>query len=179
MFGIQLSASNDWRGSLRDIEKEISTAQFGTGPHQGRNGGVTPNILVFIRAPKEGETETDFVKSLMPNSIPKSISVPFCPTQECAAFEVASTDIYKDEGGGHAIVVAFRRNSPEYPGLLFEEPGAPPSGGAGKTTYTHPTERIRRLAGTLYYFVLLDTADSVLTEAKSDYETFLKSIHVE
>jgi len=180
MFGVQFSAEQTWKPTLRDVVNQIGTAQFQVEPHPGKAGhGVTPNILLFMRAPKDGEALTAFVISLMPNSIPHSISVPYCPVQDCSAFEADSAETYKDEGGGHAIIVAFQRNSPEYPGLLFERPSAPPTTEVGKTTYAHPTERIRRLDGPLYYLVLLDTADSVLTYAKIDFDTFLKSLHVE
>jgi hypothetical protein len=179
MFGIEVSVPGTWRTSLGDLQKEISTVQLVTGPHPGKNGGVTPNILVFMRAPKEGESLTDFVKSLMPHSSPRPTSVSVCPVEDCLAFADDKANVYANEGGGHAIVTVFQRKSPEFPGLLFEKPSAPLSSGAGQTKYSRPLDRIRRLEGTLYYLVLLDSADSVLKDAKADYESFLKSMIVE
>jgi len=45
--------------------------------------------------------------------------------------------------------------------------------------YFHADERLRRMPGTLYYLVTLDTADSVLTQARDAYLTFLKSLQPE
>jgi hypothetical protein len=63
--------------------------------------------------------------------------------------------------------------------LLFEEPAEPEAPKDGKTSYFHPRERLRRMDGTLYYLVMLDTADSVLDDAKKDYDTFLQSLQAE
>jgi hypothetical protein len=179
MFGVQISVASTWPTTLGDLQKEISTVQLKTGPHPGKNGGVTPNILVFMRVPKDGETLTDFVKSLMPGKSPKPITTTVCPVEECLAFGDDNAKVYADEGGGHAIVTVFQRKSPEFPGLVFEKPSARPSSGGEKTTYSRPVDRIRRLEGNLYYLVLLDFADSVTKDAKADYESFLKNMVVE
>jgi hypothetical protein len=179
MFGAQISVASTWPITLGDLQKEISTVQIKTGPHPGKNGGVTPNILVFMRAPKDGETLTQFVQSLMPGKSPKPIAATVCPVEECLAFGDDNASVYADEGGGHAIVTVFKRKGPEFPGLLFEKPFAPPSPGDGKTTYSRPAQRIHRLGGELYYLVLLDFADSISKDSKADYETFLKSMIVE
>lgn len=179
MFGVHVSFTSTWKSKLGDLLNGISTVQLQTGPHPGKTGGVTPNILLFMRAPRAGETLPDFVKSLMPGSSPKPIAAPVCPVEECLAFGDDKPTVYADEGGGHAIVIVFQRQSPEFPGLLFEKPSAPPAPGKDKTTYSRPNDRIHRLDGTLYYLVLLDFADSVAKDAKADYEAFLKSMVVE
>ena len=86
---------------------------------------------------------------------------------------------YKGEGDAHGLIRGLRRDASEFPGLLLEEPAAPPSTENGKATYFHPAERFERLPGTLYYGILLDCASSVFGKAKIDYETFLKSFQAE
>jgi hypothetical protein len=179
MFGVRLSSQGTWKLNIRDVQKGIGTAQFGPGPYKGNKGSLYPTILLLIRAPKEGETLSEFAKSLVPNAPLAPSASLFCPVQECLAFEVTSPGLYKEDGAGNAFVTVFARNSPEFPGLLFEEPLALPSEESGKTTFLRPDQRMHRLAGTLYYFVLLDSADSILPNAKIDYENFLKSLRVE
>ena len=46
-------------------------------------------------------------------------------------------------------------------------------------TYFPPNERIHRLDGMLCYMVMLDTANSVLDEAKQDHDTLLEHLRPE
>jgi hypothetical protein len=179
MFGIQVSSEGTWGLNIRDVQKGMSLAQFEPGPYQGKRGNLSPTILLLMRAPKEGESLNDFARSLVSKATLAPSTPLFCPTQECLAFEATSAGLYKEDGAGNAFVTVFARNCPEFPGLPFEEPLALPSGEPGKTTYSHPLEHMHRLPGTLYYFVLLDSADSILPHARIDYENFLKGIKVE
>lgn len=179
MFGIQFPVPADWRASFGDVQKGVSTVHFVIGPLPGKTGGVMANILVFMRAQKAGETLADFAKSLMASSTLSPLHTSVCPTQECLLFANDIADADKDEGGGRVTVTVFKRTSPEFPGLLFEEPSIPPSGDTGKTTFSRPVRRIRRIQGTLYYLVRLDTAESVMPRALNDYYDFLQNIRVE
>ena len=75
--------------------------------------------------------------------------------------------------------MVFKREAPEFPGILFEEPAGPEAPKDGKVRYFRPQDRICRLDGPLYYVVMLDTADSVLGEAKHDYDTLLEHLRSE
>jgi len=119
------------------------------------------------------------MENFLPDSSARPTSESGCPAQECLSFEFVKPGSYTAEGGGHALIRGLRRDAPEFPGLLLEEPAAPPSTEGGKATYFHPTERFERLPGTLFYGILLDCASSVFGKAKSDYETFLKSFQAE
>lgn len=71
------------------------------------------------------------------------------------------------------------RDEPEFSGLMFEtsqdvlDPKIP------GLQHFEPKDRWHCLRGTLYYLVALDTAESVLADAKQDYVAFLKGIRVE
>ena len=78
------------------------------------------------------------------------------------------------------LLVAFASQPPEFPGLLFEKPEVPPKAQAGeKVTYYHPNEKLRRLPGTLYSIVLLDSNGSIFEKAKDDFAYLLKSIRLD
>jgi hypothetical protein len=177
MFGLRLSSPGKWALNLPEVQKAFGMAQFQTGPHGGKSGKVFPNILVLVRPPKAGETLQDFFKAVAQAGA--STTAPACPAQECLALTAVKPGAYKQEGDGHVFITVFKRDAPEFPGLLFEEPMALPDTKDGKVHYFHPNERLRRLEGPLYYLVMLDTASSVLQEAQREYGTFLKNMQVE
>jgi hypothetical protein len=179
LCGFSFVPNNAWKLSLPDFRNGMCAAQVQTGAHRGRTGSVFSNVLVLARQPKPGESLENFVKSLLPLGTAKPAALIACPTDTCVSFEAFDPETYKQEGGGHAIVTAFQRNAPEFPGFIFEQPAPLPSSEPGKTAYFHPLERFRRLDGKMYYFVLLDSASSVLDKAKTDYEDFLKSMRIE
>jgi hypothetical protein len=179
MFGISFSSQSSWRAKVADVSKGVGMIQFQTDPHPGKFGQVYPNILVIVRQPKLGESLADFQQSILQGKSAKSIPATTCPSQDCLAAEIVEPAGYKTEGDAHFVMTVFKRDSPEFPGLLFEVVSGPPISGSDQPQYFRSTERLHRLDGPLYYLVGLDSADSVLVQAKSDYEAFLKSIQVE
>ena len=179
MFGISFTSRGTWKANLPDVDKGTGMVQFQTDPHPGKSGQVYPNILVIVRPPKPGESLVDFEQSILKGKPAGSIEGLVCPTQDCFSAEIVQPGGYKAEGDAHFIMAVFKRDSPEFPGLLFEAAGGPTLSGSDQPQYFHPPEKLHRLDGALYYLVGFDCASSVLTEARSDYDAFLKSIRVE
>jgi len=179
MFGFDFSIPAEWRLNLPDVQKGFCMVQIDAGSHAGKTGPVTPNILIIARQPRPGETLDGFLKAAIAGVSGKSTSAVACPARDCLAFDGVRRGLYKTEGDGHALLTAFERAEPEFPGLVLEEPTVPRPPNAGRTTYFVAPQRLRRVEGTLYYLVLLDTADSVLKEATVDYETFLRNMRAE
>jgi hypothetical protein len=179
MFGLSFSSPGNWKANIADVKNGLALGTFEIGPYAGKRGDVSPNILVIVRQPKAGESLSDFLQSISKGSSVQTGSVAACPLEACLTSEIVKPGGYKVEGDAHFLVTVFKRESPEFPGLLFEQPAGPPVSKSKEPQYFHPTERMRRLDGTLYYLVGLDTADSVLEKAKKDYEAFLKGIEVE
>lgn len=179
MFGLAFSSPGDWNPSLLEVKNGQCVVLIKTGPYAGRSGEVIPSILVLARQARPGESLQDFVKTLAPGPSATPMVAPACPAQPCSAYEIVKRGFYGQEGDGHALMTAIEREAPEFPGLLLEEPLALPATKGGNVTYFRPTGRLDRLQGTLYYMVMLDTADSVLGKAEIDYETFLKGLQTE
>jgi hypothetical protein len=179
MFGLSFSSRRNWKANIADVKNGLALATFEIGPYAGKKGDVAPSILVIVRRPKAGESLNDFLQLFSGGGSAQPGRVTQCPSQECLSSEIVKPGGYKAEGDAHFLVTAFKRESPKCPGLLFEQPDGPPVSESKEPQFFHPIERMRRLEGTLYYFVGLDTADSVLEKAKQDYEAFLKGIEVE
>jgi hypothetical protein len=179
MFGLSFSSRGNWKANIADVKNGLALATLEIGPYPGKEADVTPNILVIVRQPKAGESLNDFLQSFLRGDSAKTGTVVACPSQECLASEIVRPSGYKAEGDARFFLTVFKRESPERPGLLFEQPAGLPVWDSKEPQFFHPTERLLRLDGTLYYLVGLDTADSVLEKARKDYEAFLKGIKVE
>jgi hypothetical protein len=179
MCGFSFSPLAEWKLRRLEVQKGTCVVQLETGPHPSKAGDVVPNLVILVRQAKAGETLGDFMKSFGTYPSAKPVGVSRCPSEQCLAYEVTRPKAYGAAGNGYGLVMVFRREAPEYPGLLFEEPAGPEAPKDGKVHYFRPNDRIHRLDGLLYYMVMLDTADSVLDEAKEDYDTLLEYLRPE
>jgi len=179
MCGFSFSPLADWKLRRLEVQKGLCVAQLTTGPHAGKAGNVIPSITVIAMPAPPSETLAGFMQRFMKYPSPQTVEISPCPAAECLAEEASVAGAYGAKGNGHPVMTAFRRDAPEYPGLIFEEPFLPELSQDSNVAVYHPHEHVHRMEGTLYYLVMLDTADSVLDDARKDYETFLKSMQVE
>jgi hypothetical protein len=182
LCGTGYSAHSDWHLEISDVAKGICTSQIETGPYPSKSGKSSPTLLVLTRMPKAQETLDDFVHSFLKGRYASAIpaTAASCPADKCLAFEIVTKTPYESEGGAHFLVEAFAAQPPDFPGLLFERPDAPPKAKPGdKTTYYHPNEKLHRFPGTLYSIVLLDSNNSIFEKAKDDFAYLLKSMQLD
>ncbi|MBZ5525445.1 MAG: hypothetical protein LAP21_24740 [Acidobacteriia bacterium] len=180
MFGIALWSNGDWKVSLSDIQQGRAMLQLESGPYSGHAGNVSPGLVVIARPPKAGETLSAFLQGAWPEGPAlKASEAIACPVKECLAAEAIRPGGYKTEGDGHFFLTAFAGQAPEFPGLRFEESQGLPSSEEKGASYFRPQDSWRRLNGTLYYLVVLDTAESVVESARGDYQKLLRGIQLE
>jgi len=180
MFGLEFSAPGTWNINLSGAKNGASSAVIEAGPYGGKTGRVFPNFAIVARPAKPGESLGDFLKAAAPPRVQiKTTAPPACPAEECSAAEGVLAGGYKAEGDALVTMVVFKRDEPAYPGLAFEQPMDLPKAEDGGVHYFHAEERLRRLPGTLYYLVMLDTADSVKAQAREAFLAFLKSVRAE
>ena len=127
LCGIGFSAHGNWHMDIRDVAKGTCVSMIETGPYPSKSGQATPTILILSRPAKPEEQLDDFVHSFLKKYPARSFMAPSCPSDRCAAFEVVTDTMYPSEGGAHLLVVGFAGRVPDFPGLLFERPWAPPS----------------------------------------------------
>ena len=146
MCGLEISVPGAWKIGAADAQKGVCRMVVETSADHGKTGDVFPNILVIVRQPKQGETLEAFLKSFLDGAATKGVA-PLCPGQDCLALETVKEGAYGAEGDGHFMTVAFRRDAPEFPGLLFEKPAGPPATNKEGAQYFRPIERLHRLEG--------------------------------
>jgi hypothetical protein len=181
LCGMGFSAHKDWHMDIKDVAKGVCISMIETGPYPSKSGQGTPTILVLSRTTKPQERLDDFVQSFLRNyPSARPITAPSCPSDKCVAFEIVTNTMYQSEGGGHLLAVGFAEQPPDFPGLLFEKPDAPPKDDSGqKVRYYRPTEKLHRLPGILYTVVELDSNASIFEKAAADFQYLLKSIHLD
>lgn len=178
-FGFLDGDKRDWQ--IYGVRDGVCMIRAKLGPFQGKAGSVFPEIMVLARPPKPGETLNDFSKVFTSGMGARPTEPVACPVSACLAFKTGTrANMYSKEDGGYAMLTVFESHAPRFPGLIFEEPRTPPVGKSGaQAQYFRPNPEQQRLAGTLYYLVLLDTAESVVNEASDNYIHLLKSLVVD
>ena len=180
LCGIGFSAHGDWHMDIRDVANGVCLSLIETGPYPSKSGQATPTILVLSRSPKPQEGLDEFVQSFLKKFLSaRPITAPSCPIDKCVAFEVVTDSMYESEGGGHFLIVGFAEQPPDFPGLIFEKPEAPPKAKSAETVAYSAIEKLHRLPGLRYTVVELDSNVSIFEKAAQDFQCVLKSIQLD
>ena len=181
LCGIGFTARSDWRMDVRDVAKGTCVASMGTGPYPSSTGRSSPSLLILARVARPQETLEDYVRSILADRyvLARPTAGLYCPASKCTLFEIRDAAVYQENGGGHSLVAAFSAAAPDFPGLVFELPDAPPTQSSGPVTYYRATPRLHRFPGTLYYIVLLDSNSATFDKAKVDLDYLLRSIKLD
>lgn len=178
-FGFPDGNQRDWQ--VYGIRNGVCMVRARLGPFQGNAGKVFPEILVIARPPKPGETLNDFSKSFTKGMGTFQTKTVACPVSACLTYKTRTrANMYPQEGGGQAFVTVFESRAPKFPGLIFESPQTPPvQKGGSQAQYFRPNPEQKRIAGTLYYFVMLDSAQSVIKQATANYVRLLETLVID
>lgn len=158
---------------LPHVQQRACSVRTWTPPLKGKGGELRPGVIVLARVAKAGEKLEDYAALMMPTWKPARFDGFKCPGARCLTFGTRHKGVYGKDGDGVGLAVAFERDEPEFPGLLFEDPGptvarkpgAPPVFG--------------RFRGKIHYLVMFDSAATIAERAKPDYRKFLADLRVE
>jgi hypothetical protein len=182
LCGIGFTTHGDWHIHILDVAKGICVETVESGPYPSHSGESVPTLLVLTRVAKPEETLKQFAQSILKAKYPlaRPIAAFSCPAQECLSFDILDKNIYQSNGGGHFLAIVFAEESPEYPGLLFETPQAPPKEKSdGEINYYTAVEKLHRFPGTLYTVVMLDSNAAIFEKASADFRSLLKSVQLD
>ena len=137
----------------------------------------TPTLAFITRPAEPGESLEGFADKLTQYSQfhAQPVSLP-CPVNRCLAYEIRRPDTYTTAGGAHFLLLAFSTPQPEYPGLSFETPAAPPTPSGKDVNYFRPAELPHRFPGTMHTILLMDASEAIYPQARADFEKLLKSL---
>jgi hypothetical protein len=178
--GVRFEAHNDWSVQQLAFNNGSCVAIFSTGPYKATTRDLHPSILMLVQQPKAGEDLQTFFKKFLSNGAFAPFTPSRCPSTACLAMAGVQPGMYKADGDGHAHSVAFERDQPTFPGLIFESPTPLPKLDPNASTQAfRPAQTQQRIPGKLYYYVLVDTAASIEEPAMKDLDFFLQNLTVE
>jgi hypothetical protein len=180
LCGARFTVPGPWTANQLGFSNNSCVAFFSSGLYKATTRDLRPSVLVLVQQPAAGETLEDFLKKFTSKGTFEPFTPSRCPASNCLAVKGVQPGMYKDDGDGHGRILAFERDEPEFPGLLFESPAALPKGDSTSgPQFFRPAQTQKRIPGKLFYLVLLDTAASIETSAIADYDLFLKNLAVE
>jgi hypothetical protein len=182
--GVRVRAHEDWTVDQIGMNKGICVVIFSTGPYQATTRQLKPSVMLMAAPAKRDESLEEFaVRLIKDGSLDVSGRIA-CPLTPCLIFKANQGGMYGKDGEGKGRLVAFERDEPAYPGLLLEGPHQAPQPDASSDSnsgvqYYRPNQTKKRIAGKLYYIVLLDVASSIEQPGLADFDFFLKNLTVE
>jgi hypothetical protein len=178
--GLRLRSRGNWTINQLAVANDTCVAYFSTGPYKATKGDLRPSLLVMVKQPEADQSLKDFAKKYSSKGSFESYTPPKCPATSCIALKGVQPGMYGKNGDGHGRIVAFEREEPRYPGLIFETPAEmPKSDGETGVKYFRPNQEQQRIPGKLYYRVLLDAAASIEEPAQKDFEFFVQNLTAE
>lgn len=178
--GLRMHAQNTWAVNQMGLSNGSCVAYFGTGPYRAVTTSLHPSILLLVQQGAANESLQDFAKKFETSGTFQPDPTLKCPAPDCIALNALQPGMYKADGDGHGRIVVFERDQPDFPGLTFETPQAPPASQSGSAPVAYrPNQTQERMHGKLFYLVLLDTASSIEGPALKDYEFFLQNLTAE
>jgi hypothetical protein len=158
---------------LPHVQQRACSVRTWTRPLKGKSGELRPGVIVLARVAKPGEKLEDYAARMMPTWKPARFDGFRCPAARCLTYGNRVPGIHGKDGDGVGLAVAFERAEPEFPGLLFEDPGPAVARKPGAA----PVHG--RFRGTIHYLVMFDSPATLAERAKADYRTFLAGLRVE
>lgn len=180
--GLQLRPRGNWQLKDLGLGKSGCLARFGPGPYRGSHSKVDAEIVVVAKQPAANETLLEYATSFPQAAEPDSsvLASAHCPVTICMARKGIQAGAYGKNGDGHIFLLAFEREEPVFPGLIFESPLEVPQSNSGEGyMYFHPRQVQGRIPGKLFYVVLLSTASSAEKASLTDLDAFLARMTVE
>lgn len=180
LCGVRFTIPGKWTPNQLALSNGSCVAFFSTGPYKATTRDLRPSVMLMVQRAAPSETLNDYLKKFTQ----KGRFVPFipsrCPSDPCVAMSGIQPGMYKADGDGHAHLLAFERDQPAFPALIFESPFAlPKTSSAEGLQAFRPAQTQQRIPGKLFYLVLVDMAASIETPAMSDYDLFLKNLTVD
>jgi hypothetical protein len=178
---VQFVVHHDWPIKNIGLEDSRCLAWFRTEAYKAKTGKLYPTILVMVKQADKNESLQDMLDKYAKKEDNLKPFIPSrCPAVRCISLVATQTGMYGKDGDGRARFIAFERNQPEFPGLIFEHPyEIPKSEGKEGLSYYRPNQTQQRIPGKLYYLILLDTAASIEEPAIKDLDFFLSNLTVE
>ncbi len=172
-LGIKIIIDATWDLQIYDYQN--NQAAFMVNPptianKQGKEIHYTVGII--MNAANDNDKLSDYIGNFVSKYSDKKQITFSDKYDRMIAYEIKDKSMYQDNGGGHLYMIGIERNTPKYPGLLFENPATiPPTGNADEATYYTVSDRLDRFKGKIFYAVLLDSCEDIHDQSFSIFKS--------
>ena len=139
---------------------------------RGKETGFT--IAVIMKTVNDSDKLEDYINSATGKYQDKTRIHFSDKYNNLIAYEIKDKNTYRNLGGAHLYSIGIERISPEYPGLLLENPVALPSMEAGKLNYFTATGGKTRFKEKIFYNILLDTCEDIHDQSFAIFKSFFE-----
>jgi len=133
------------------------------------------SIAIIMKVASDSDKLEDYLNKTSGNYQNKTKMQFSDKYKDLMAYEIKDKSTYKNWGGAHLYSVGIERTSPEYPGLLLENPVALPHTETGKVNYFIGTGGKTRFKGRIFYNILLDTCEDIHDQSFAIFKTFFEN----
>lgn len=181
LLGTRLLADSTWELQISDFRNWFSYISFKPQPATGKNGEkIGYSILFLTQVPEKRQTLQRFLDSLTAKSTKKTrINFEVGGIKNCIGYEIKDPDIYPQFGGSHSYAIAIQRDQPAFPGMLLETPLELQAGSKNDVTYYLSPARFTRINTRLYYYILLNSCESIHDESLAVFKELIENITLE
>jgi len=180
LLGVSVECSREWKATLGAFADGKSTLSLdGTPLTQGARR-VVPRLGVLVQTPSPGLSLEGFARGyFLASGLEATADVaPVSAPPLSLALRGRLRDAKAGDATHVVVAVAFAREEPFYPGILFESPLQPPDRENPRDRYL-PAARWDRFGGPLYYLVALETPENLLGSARADLDRLLAGLLVD
>ena len=162
-LGMKMEIDSNWNLQLNGFTERQAVAVMTPGILTSTKGKrVGYNIVMIVKAAKEGEKLDDFMKMFMKPGAVKDAVSPFSETYPGGvSYTARDKTVYAANGGAHIHFIGFERKDPANPGMALEEHAEDLKGEPGKLQFYSVGLTRNRFSGRLFYFFLLDTCEDI------------------
>jgi hypothetical protein len=176
-FGAWLPVKEDWNARPFDstpanMGSFMASVPLSSAP--GRRIFVSLSVIFQALPQKDFTAFTQSMLKSMKNPVPLA---DWKGKWEATAYEFRDPALYKENGGGHGLIVFVKRGQPRAKGMAIEEASTivRTKDDSGLRFYALQTE-YARFDGDLYYAFLLDSCEAVFDQSKTEFLAWLDGV---
>ena len=175
-LGIKLLIDSTWQVSPYNYSNRASGFTMEPPTVKNKKGkGIGFSIAIIMKVANDSDKLEDYINNISGKYQIKT-KIQFSDRyKNLIAYEIIDKSTYKTLGGAHLYSIGIERTSPDYPGLLLENPVALPNTETGVINYFRATGGKTRFKGRIFYNILLDTCEDIHDQSVEIFKTFFEN----
>jgi hypothetical protein len=172
-LGIKILVDSTWDLQIYDYQKNQGVFILNPPTIANKKGKEIHYTIALIMKPANDKDKLDDYINIFVSKYPDKKKITFSNKYDkMIAYEIKDKTMYQDIGGGHLYMIGIERNTPNYPGLLLENPETMPKGNVGEVTYYTASDSKDRFKGKIFYAIMLDSCEDINEQSFGIFKSF-------